>query len=62
MRQNGCSHSYGAPEIFGRVLRCDGSDKYNVSLRKIKPVSCQNPKPLKLSADVKEQNLTGEQI
>jgi hypothetical protein len=32
---------------FELVLYCDDSDKYNVSLRKIKPVSCQNPKPLK---------------
>ena len=32
---------------FELVLYCDDSDKYNVSLRKIKPVSCQNLKPLK---------------
>ena len=47
MRQNGCPHSYGAPEIFGLVLYRDGRDKYNVSIHKIKPVSRQNPKPVK---------------
>nr|WP_314399033.1 hypothetical protein [uncultured Campylobacter sp.] len=32
---------------FELVLYCDGNDKHNVSFRKIKPVSRQNPKPLK---------------
>ena len=45
---------------FGRVLRCDSNDKHNVSTHEIKPISRQNPKPLKLSADIKWRNLTQE--